>query len=56
MTAADLRNRRLALNLSQRQLAEAFGISKSTVAHWEQGVQRIPPYVDLALRTLERRE
>jgi DNA-binding transcriptional regulator YiaG len=55
MTPDDLRNRRIALNLSRHQLAEILGISKSTVAHWEQGVQAIPRYLDLALQTLERR-
>lgn len=54
MTPDDLRARRLALSLSQKQLAEAIGVSKSTVAHWEQGVQAVPPYLDLALQTLER--
>jgi transcriptional regulator with XRE-family HTH domain len=54
MTDADLRRRRAALNLSQKKLAEVLGVSKSTVAHWEQGVQAIPRYLDLALQTLER--
>lgn len=54
MTPDDLRARRDALHLSQKQLAEALGVSKSTVSHWEQGAQGIPAYLDLALQTLER--
>lgn len=54
MTPGDLRTRRLALHLSQKQLAAVLGVGQSTVAHWEQGVQSIPPYLDLALRCLEQ--
>lgn len=54
MTPADLRARRDALKLSQRQLAELLGVSKSTVSHWEIGEQKIPRYLDLALQTLEQ--
>jgi DNA-binding transcriptional regulator YiaG len=55
MEPSELRTRRLALHLSQKHLAEVLGVSASTVAHWEQGVQKIPAYLDLALRTLERK-
>jgi DNA-binding transcriptional regulator YiaG len=55
MAPDDLRTRRLALHLSQKQLAEVLSVSTSTVAHWEQGVQAIPVYLDLALQTLERK-
>jgi transcriptional regulator with XRE-family HTH domain len=54
MTPSELRERRLALCLSQRLLAESLGVNKSTVSHWETGVQGIPPYVDLALMAIER--
>lgn len=54
MTSEELKRRRVALHLSQKHLAEVLGVSTSTVAHWEQGVQAIPAYLDLALQTLER--
>jgi transcriptional regulator with XRE-family HTH domain len=54
MTPDDLRARRAALHLTQKQLAEVLGVSKSTVSHWEQGVQKTPDYLNFAFRTLER--
>lgn len=56
MIPADLRARRAALKLSQRELAELLGVSKSTISHWEIGKQKIPPYVALALDALARRK
>lgn len=38
--------------LSQSGLAAAFGISRATVARWENGKIPIPPWVELALRGL----
>lgn len=54
MTGAELRERRKALNLSQVEMAEALGISGNTVARWERDEIGIPPYLDLALSTIER--
>jgi DNA-binding transcriptional regulator YiaG len=54
MTPDDLRTRRNNLHLTQKQLAAVLGVSTSTVSHWEQGVQRLPRYLDLVLQTLER--
>lgn len=46
--------RRKSLGLTQAEVAAHFGVSKSTVSHWEQGVQRIPGYAMLALDALSR--
>jgi transcriptional regulator with XRE-family HTH domain len=55
ITATDLAGRREALGLTQRQLAERFGVHYLTISKWERGLHRIPEMVDLALMTLERR-
>lgn len=49
MAPAELAHARESLYLSRLELAVMLGVSDSTVAHWEQGVQRIPPYLRLAL-------
>jgi transcriptional regulator with XRE-family HTH domain len=54
MTGEDLRRRRDALGLSQAKLGEALGVSGNTVARWERDEMSIPPYLSLALQTLER--
>lgn len=53
MTPSDLKARREHLSLSQSDLAEAFGVHVRTVAAWEQERQKIPPYLERALRDLE---
>lgn len=57
MTPADLRARRLALHLSQYELARRLGIPPSTVLRWERGDFPIdkPVMLALALETIERR-
>ena len=57
ITSDELKARRLALNLSQNQLAVALGVSTSTVARWEQGVLKIgnPEMLELALDGLEHK-
>jgi DNA-binding XRE family transcriptional regulator len=42
------------LGYSQARLGEALGIRSNTVARWERGELRMPPYLDLALQTIER--
>ncbi|MBI3977409.1 MAG: helix-turn-helix domain-containing protein [Chloroflexi bacterium] len=37
MTGAKLRQRRLALGLSQEKLAQLLGVSANTIARWERG-------------------
>lgn len=55
MTPQELRARRLALGLRQVDLARALGVTKQAVWLWEAGRRGLPPYLDLALRELERR-
>ena len=54
MTLSELRQRRRAIGLTQAQLARLLGVHPNTVAHWEQGVQRIPPFLGLALAWIEQ--
>lgn len=53
LAPADIQRRRRALCITQVQLAARLGVAGNTVARWEQGRIRVPPYVDLALRTIE---
>jgi DNA-binding transcriptional regulator YiaG len=55
VTPDELKRRREALRLSQSELAEALGIHKRTVAAWEQGRQKMPPFLALALESLGRK-
>lgn len=55
LTAAESKGRRERLGLTQRELAEVFGVDRMTVSRWERGVLNVPPYVDLALAELQRR-
>lgn len=54
MTAQQLAERRKQLGLTQEQLAQALGVSFSTVARWLNGSRKIPNYLTLALDSLER--
>ena len=49
-----IRHYREARGLTQRQLGERLGVFERTVAAWEQGRQRPAPYIDRALRDLDR--
>ncbi len=53
MTGRDLRNRRLHLGLTQRELAERLGMARNTITRYERGfLPTIPKYVDLAVQAL----
>lgn len=56
MDGSELRQRRLALDMSQSQLAGALGVSKNTVARWERGELAIgkPLMVEAVIANLER--
>lgn len=53
MTSAELRQRRLALGLTQRALADRLRVTVTTVSRWEIGASPIPPWLDVALRGIE---
>lgn len=57
LSAAELRDRRLGLGMSQRQLAAEFGVTPTTLARWERGERAIsnPVLVRLALDHLDDR-
>lgn len=50
----ELRTWRALQRLTLKQLAEALGVHWITVQRWETGTLRVPPYLHLALRELER--
>lgn len=54
MTGPELQKRRKALGLSQSGIAERLLVSPNTVARWERDEMAIPPYLSLALQTIER--
>jgi len=53
MKGAKLRERRLALELTQQGLATKLMVSRNTVARWERDEMAIPGFLHLALKTLE---
>jgi transcriptional regulator with XRE-family HTH domain len=55
MTADQLQAWRKKFGYSQGELAKALGVHAVTVARWEAQMREIPPFLDLALETIERR-
>ena len=53
MKGAKLRERRLAMGLTQQGLASKLKVSRNTVARWERDEMAIPGFLHLALKTLE---
>jgi transcriptional regulator with XRE-family HTH domain len=54
MKGTKLRERRLALGLTQQGLADKLEVSRNTVARWERDEMAIPGFLNLALKTIER--
>lgn len=55
MTKEDLKEfREGKLKMTQGELALALRVAPNTVSRWEIGDRQIPPYLDLALETVER--
>lgn len=52
--AVQLRQWRLEHGLSMRELGEMLGVTWLAVQRWEAGTYRVPPFLHLALRELER--
>lgn len=53
MTQDELRKWRTVNGYSQARLAKALGVASMTVTRWEMGIRSIPPFLHLALKTLE---
>jgi transcriptional regulator with XRE-family HTH domain len=52
MTGKRFKQIRLALGLTQKQLATLLGVWENTVAHWDRGDNPIPGPVELAMKLL----
>jgi transcriptional regulator with XRE-family HTH domain len=52
VTGQELREKRVALNMTQLELSKMLGISANTVARWERNEVMIPPYLPLALKSI----
>ncbi len=55
MEGNELRQWRDGQGLTQLQLAEALSVATNTVARWERDERAIPPFLPLALETVERK-
>lgn len=56
MSPQELRNKRLFMNLTQKQLADKFCITERTIRNYESGATEIPRTVEMALSALELEE
>lgn len=54
MSGEELKSYREKLGLTQEQLAEALKVASNTVSRWERNDRAIPPYLSLAIETIER--
>lgn len=54
MDGSELRQFREKLKLTQEQLAKKLNVATNTIARWERGERKIPEFLELALKTVER--
>ena len=54
MEGNELQRRRDALGMSRDELAKALSTTSVSIWRWENGERGIPPYLELALETIER--
>lgn len=54
MNGKELKKERKKLDFTQEQLANELGVTANTVARWERDEMKIPPFLHLALKTVER--
>ena len=54
MTKEELKEWRIKHNLTQMELAELLSVTRETIARWETGMRKIPPFLRLALVGLEK--
>jgi transcriptional regulator with XRE-family HTH domain len=54
VTGKELRDYREKLGLTQKELADKLGVAMNTVSRWELEERKIPEFLSLALKTVER--
>ncbi len=54
MNGKELKEKRNDLALTQEQLANELNVTGNTVARWERDEMKIPPFLHLAMETIER--
>lgn len=54
MNGKELKEKRSDLSLTQEQLANELNVTGNTVARWERDEMKIPPFLHLAIETIER--
>lgn len=52
MNPEELKEWRKIHNLDQQDLADLLGVYFMTISRWERGIQKIPPFLHLALKQL----
>lgn len=55
MKALELKRWREQFSCTQEELAQTLGVYQETIARWETGKRKIPPYLHLALEALGKR-
>lgn len=55
MTGEELKDKRKKLGFTQEELAKELMVATNTVARWERDERAIPPYLPLALITIENK-
>lgn len=55
MNGKELREKRKELGFTQEQLASELQVTANTVARWERDEMKIPPFLHLALESIERK-
>lgn len=55
MRGKELKEKRKELNFTQEQLAHELQVTANTVARWERDEMKIPPFLHLALESIERK-
>ncbi len=54
MEKNELKSWRENLGLTQDELAKKLKVASNTISRWELGERKIPEYLELALKTVER--
>ena len=55
MTGEELESWRMSNNLTRENLAEFLRVDYTTVYRWEASLRKIPPFLNLAIESIERK-